>query len=188
MNWMSQITEVVRSLFKWWFIVLPWEQAVRIRIGKHTRLFGAGLHLFVPFLDRVYKQNTRTRIASLSPQTLTTLDGKTITCVGSVRYKVLDVLKLYQTLHQPESTVCQEVEGLIADYIVTNTVDKCTPLQVSNHVARVIDLSKYGLGETEFFMTEFAVVRTYRLIGGNMERWSGHDLSTNEPMQNSTSS
>ncbi|HEX7012571.1 MAG TPA: SPFH domain-containing protein [Steroidobacteraceae bacterium] len=178
MSWFQHIIDVIRGLFQWWFIVLPWEQGVRIRLGKHVKQFGDGVHMQIPFIDRVYIQNTRMRIASLSPQTLTTADGKTITCAGSLRYRVKDVMTLYRTLHQAEETIKLQVEGLLADYIIRHNLPECSPCVVSDHVTAQLDLSRYGLNDTQFFLTDFAVVKTFRLIGGNMERYNSGPLET----------
>ena len=179
MNWFQQILDALRSLFQWWFIVLPWEQSVRIRMGKRVQQFDGGLHFKIPFLDRVYIQNIRLRISMLTPQTLTTQDGKTITCAGSVRYRIKDIRKLYETLHQAEGTIKQHVEGLLAEYVVNHDLAKCSPKIVSEHVTERLDLSEYGLNDTEFFLTDFAVVRTIRLIGGDMQRWVDGPIETN---------
>lgn len=178
MGWLQQIFDAVRNLFKWWFIVLPWEQSIRVRIGRHVRVFGAGIHFQIPFIDKLYVQNTRMRITPLSPQTLTTLDGRTITCAGSLRFRLFDVLRLYQTLHQAEETIRQHAEGLLADYVIRHNLADCAPSMVADHVTAKLDLSQYGLNDSRLFLTDFAVVKTYRLIGGNLERYARDGIDT----------
>lgn len=184
MSWLQQIVDGIRNLVQWWFIVLPWERAVRVRFGRRVQSFDAGIHFRAPFVDRVYVQNVRQRIVALYPQTLTTADGKTITCTGSVRYCIEDLLKLYRTLHQPDATIRQHVEGLLAEFVVTRELHACTPEDISEHVTERMDLAEFGLSKGRFFLTEFAVVKTYRLIGGDMQRWVGSasELNTELPI------
>lgn len=61
MSFIQNILALLGRLVSWWFVVLPWEQAVRVRAGSRVRLYGAGLHFRVPFIDYVWLQNTRRR-------------------------------------------------------------------------------------------------------------------------------
>lgn len=186
MNWVQQITSAIGHIFKWWFVVQPWELSIRVRYGKKIEKFGPGIHIKWPFFDLVYIQNVRTRNSCLQPQTITTIDGKTITLCGTLRYKIEDVLKLHMTLHQPEDTIRQEVEAIITQYIIVNKLIDCTAYNISQYVADNVDLTRYGLADIEFFITDFAFVRTYRLIGGDMQRYlqNGRQIETNSPVQN----
>ncbi len=185
MNWIQQITSAITQIFKWWFIVQPWEQSIRVRFGKRVRCFEAGIHTKIPFFDRVYIQNVRKRYSIIQPQTITTTDGKTITVCGSLRYRIDDVLKLYTNLHQPEDTICQEVEAMLTQYIIARELSECQPVKISEHIASGIDMTQYGLCDVEFFITDFAVVRTYRLINGDLRRYiiNGRQLETNNHVQ-----
>lgn len=180
MNWFQQIMESIGQLLRWWFIVLPWEQALRVRLGNRIVLFESGLHFQVPFIDRVYIQNIRRRIAPIRIQTITTQDGKTVTLAGSLSYKITDIEKLYRTLHQAESTIMQSVQGIVSDFVVRNDLAQCTPRKVAENVTERLNLDRYGLGETEFFLTDFAIVRTYRLLQDELTRWAGAELMTTQ--------
>lgn len=174
MNSIKQILDAITSLFTWWFTVLPWEQAVRIRLGSRVRLFEAGFHLKLPFLDRVYVQNTRRRLSCVFEQTISTKDGKAITLAGSFGYRVVDVLKLYNSLHQAEATISLGVAGLITDFIIHRDVAEVVPADLTAHVLSRLNLRPYGLADEEFFLTDFAVVRTYRFMSGNVGHYLGH--------------
>lgn len=180
MNLIQQIIQFVNSLLTWWFTVDPWEQAIRVRCGKHVRLFGAGLYWKFPFFDSVYKQNVRRRVSSIPIQTLTTKDRKSLTVYGSIGYKVLDVLKLHMTLHDAEHSVQQEVLGLVTDYIVQHELIACTPNLITERVKARMNLGKYGLGDVEFFLIGYvADVPTYRLLQDSIQAYnSGGNLST----------
>lgn len=177
---MSTIVGLIRQffqLFVWWVVCTPWEQIVRVRAGKHVKLLEAGIHFRVPYLDRVYRQTTRLRTMALPVQTLTTLDGKTLTCAGSVGYAIGDMVRLYQTLHDAEDTLRQRTMGAIANYVYTHLAAECTPAAVQADAGSKINLSQYGLTEATVQLTAFCFVRTHRLIMDSM--WgSASNLNT----------
>jgi hypothetical protein len=182
MNIANAILDFLKNLLAWWFLVEPWEQAVRVRFGKHYVLRHPGVHFKFPFFDIVYKQNVRRRTSSVPLQTLTTRDGKTMTVLGSLGYSIVDVLKLHLTLHDAESTIKQMVQGLVSEYVATHDLLDCTPAQVTAAVRAQLQLAKFGLGDVEFFLTGYVSnIRTYRLISDTMQ-WAyeySSGLSTN---------
>ena len=160
-------------LFKWWFILAPWEQGVRVRLGKHTRIFGAGIHLLVPYIDIIYKQSTRQRVTRTEMQTLTTRDGKVITLAGQMGYSIKHIGLLYQTLHHAEDTLLALAQQSVAEYVEANLFEAITPSGIKDYVVAKADFEQYGLGDVSFSITCFVVVRTYRLIMDKRAEW-GH--------------
>lgn len=171
----------VQHLVIWWITVAPWEQALRVRLGKHVAQLGAGVHLRIPFVDRVYRQSVRQRTADLRTQTLTTTDGATVTLAGQVGYAIRDIRRLYETLHHAESTILDLVEAVIARTVAETERAACTPTIVEAAAADGVDLERFGLGDVSITITTFAFVRTFRLIQDT--RWSmtgGDSLDTSQ--------
>lgn len=186
MNIVQSILDFLRNLLEWWFVVEPWEQAVRVRFGKYVALINAGVHFKIPFFDVIYKQNVRRRVSGIPVQTLTTSDGVSMTVHGSIGYRICDVLKLHLTLHDAEVSVQQELQGLVTNYIVTHTAAECTPAKITEAVKATLDLKKYGINDTDFFLTGFVSnVPTYRLIQDSMQQYGPYTsgLST-QPLPN----
>jgi hypothetical protein len=181
MNMIQQLISFLKSLLTWWFIVEPWEQAVRVRFGKNVRLAHAGVHFKIPFFDVVYKQNTRRRVSSIPIQTLTSADRKCLTVHGSIGYTIKDVLKLQSTLHNAEQAVQQELAGLMSRYIAEHTAEECLPAAIVNYVSQHQQLSKYGIGDVDFFLTGYVSdLPSFRLIQDSMQSYdySSQKLST----------
>ncbi|MGQ0834978.1 MAG: SPFH domain-containing protein [Gammaproteobacteria bacterium] len=181
------ILDFLKQLLAWWFIVEPWEQAVRVRFGKHVRLVHAGVHFKIPFFDVIYKQNVRRRVSGIPVQTLTALDGVPVTIHGSVGYRICDVLKLQQTLHDAEVSVQQELQGLVTNYVVTHPSAECTPAKIIEAVKSTVNLSKYGLNDVDFFLTGYVSnVPTFRLIQDQMQQYGPYTsgLNTQAPPPN----
>ena len=182
MEWLKVLVNRFTEAFRWWFVLQPWEQALRVRAGKTIRKFEGGIHFRVPYLDAIFKQNCRLRISDMTQTTVTTANNSTITMAGALRYRVVDVEPLYNALHMAENTIIQYVQGVIAKYVAVTDEHECTPAHIVDHVNENIrQLEEWGLGELEFILTDYARVRTYRLIQGAMDRWNDFSLQTNEP-------
>lgn len=174
------ILAAIQNLFTWVVLVSPWEQALRIRLGKHVRLLHAGVFLRIPFFDRVYRQSIRRRLHVIPAQNLTSLDGKTITLGASVGYTIVDLMKLYNTLHNATDTIESEVSSIVAEYISTHNFAECNPARIEEYTRPRINLQKYGLGEAEFYIINFVAAKAYRIIGGDVRCYSTTNLDTSQ--------
>lgn len=175
MNLISQITHALSAVFQWWVTIAPWQQGVRVRFGKHTTLLQPGVHFKLPLFDTVFMQPIRLRSQYVGSQTLTTVDGKSISLASAIQYEIVDLLTLYRTLHNAHDTIEQKVQGVIADYIVTCRLESLRPDVLNEHLHAALDLSKYGLRVHQFDVTNFVVVRTHRLISGDLGNFTGYD-------------
>lgn len=167
----NQILQGLKNVVTWWVTVTPWEQALRVRFGKHITDLGSGIHLRVPGMHRVYVQSTRLRTSDLGRQTVTTADGQAITISGVLRYTITDLRKLYNTLHHAEATLVDMAMGAVAVFVAGTEIEHCTPGAVEEFVNAMLDLEKYGLEGEGLRITDFAAVRTYRLISGDDRRY-----------------
>ena len=178
-----ELIHQIGRLFTWFVLVAPWEQALRVRLGRRVRLLGPGVYVSVPFFDRVYRQSVRRRLSLIYPQVVTTRDGQAVTLGASIGYKIVDLLKLYDTLHDASSTIECEAAAHIAAYVASSAYDECTPGNVEEFVRGKLGFEKFGLGEVEFYVTNFARVRTYRFITGGMREYMPSDmLQTTSPI------
>lgn len=180
MGWLQTIFDRFTEAFKWWFVLQPWEQALRVRAGRFITKFEGGLHFRIPYLDAIFKQNCRLRISDVPQQTITNASNETLTIAGALQYKVEDVTPLYTHLHMAEETLAYSVQSLVADYIATHTGDECDPHTVQQAINEIIlnKFTEYGLTEIRFLLTDYARVRTYRIIMGDMTKWNDHSLRT----------
>lgn len=174
----SEIIKTIAQLFTWFVVIAPWEQAIRVRMGKKTTLLSGGWCLTIPFVDRIYKQSVRRRLRQLRPQTLTTLDRHVVSCTGAIGFYVKDLNKMYDTLESPNDTIESEVCALVAEFIGSKTLKECIALELEAFVRKGMDLSKYGLSGDEFYLTSFATCKTYRFITGDLVSWN-HDAGMN---------
>jgi hypothetical protein len=187
MGWLNTIFQQLFKAFNWFYTVVPWERAVRVRMGKHLRVMGPGIHIQIPFIDKVYLCNIRDRVINTTAQTLTTMDGVTLTCCVGIRFEIVDVEPMYNRLHQAADTIAQEVEGRVSDYVIHRKAEEITPASLERDVLSKIDMSDYGLKLIRVFLTDFVKVKTYRFIQGGLERWTeGGNLNLNRERKNSS--
>lgn len=178
---MDQIMAFIREfigIFKVWMIIMPWEQAVRVRFGKHARLLEAGCHLKLPFVDSYYVQSTRKRNSVTGRQTILMKDGTRNAIVATViGYAIADVLKLYSTLHHAEDTIRNMVMAEIV--MAVCALDPLTPAGIEEHVTKNIDFAQHGLSDVDVRVVELSIARTYRVMGDYAQVFmSGTSLHT----------
>ncbi|MDR1714142.1 MAG: SPFH/Band 7/PHB domain protein [Coriobacteriales bacterium] len=75
-------------------IIRPYEKGVVERLGKFQRVWEPGLHLLVPFIDRVTKVDMRENVVDVPPQEVITKDNVAVTVDAVVYYEATDPFKL----------------------------------------------------------------------------------------------
>jgi len=166
-GWLQSVGRGIRP----WATVRPWEQGVRIRLGKHTRLLLPGVHVKVPLVDTVSIYPIRTRTTPAPLQTLRTADLRTVTVGLAIQYRIADLLVVLQTLHNPEMTLIHMAQGAVSELIATLGVNEINPERISIAVTQAIAPARFGLGELTVLVTDNADLtqRTIRLLQG--DRW-----------------
>lgn len=161
-----------------WVIVNPWERAIRVRLGRWRVLLGPGLHLKVPIADAVFSQSVRRRICTMRTQTLTTDDGKTAMLGACLGYEIIDLDRLYDTLHHAEDTLENLALAAFANEVRSRTSGECAAEVIEQAVQARLDFERFGVGAVEVHLTDFAFVRTYRLISDPRYSGAGEKLET----------
>lgn len=164
-----------------WVVVLPWQQALRVRAGRYVRRLQPGIYLKLPILDTVKVESIRRRTSTAPVQTLSTADGVTVTVAAVIGYAIGDLEKLYTSLHHAEDTIIQTAQGAIACAVFALRRHEIEPEGLSLLVNRLLvdAFTSYGLVDVTVQITDFAFVRAFRLI--NDQRWShGAALDTQD--------
>jgi len=163
-TWISQIFDLLSRPFIWWVVVAPWEAGIRSRLGKNATILNPGIHLRLPFIDRVYLQSTRLRMISDSGQTMTTKDGKVVTVAVACQYAIADIKKLYMEIAHPESTLLFHVQGLITQIVSQSDSKALSPKSLQEEIGKDIPAEQWGLEQVKVWVINFALVKTYRLL------------------------
>lgn len=178
MSALRELFAFATKLVHWWIVVSPWEQALRVRLGKHVLVLHAGVHFKIPFIDKLYLRNIRMRWTRLLEQDLSTTDGRVITLQGLLGYSIVDISKLFNTLHHAEATIQGEAMRHISSFIHSHPLEECNPASLESFLSKALDLEQFGLGDIRLSITDFTVVKTYRFLTGSDRYLPGSGLST----------
>lgn len=178
MNQVKDFFEYIFNAIKIWIIVQPWQTGIRVRNGTKVKKLEGGIYFRLPYFDSIFIQENRLRVASMPIQTLTSKDIKTITINGAVGYIITDIEKLYQTLFHPETTIANITMSEVADFIFKNNLETINPSTIEEAVISKLNQDDFGLEFKYFRITNFAVVRTFRLIQD--QSWISEGLSMND--------
>lgn len=177
----AQVLNYMTNLLTWWVVISPWEQAIRVRLGKRIALLNAGIYLRIPLVDKIYIQSTRLRMMSTHTQTLTTRDKKLVTVGAALSYSIKDILKLYLTMHYPEETLRNLVAGAIARVVTSTDAADLNPAMLGREATSGFDFSDFGLEASTVQITDFAFTRAYRLIQDGRGVYYGGGPDVNSP-------
>jgi len=164
MNQVKDFIEYLLNAIKIWIIVMPWQAGVRVRGGKKIKKLTAGIYFRIPYLDSIYIQEIRLRVVSLPMQTLTTKDGHAVTMLGALGYSIVDIEKMYKTLYHPELTLANMAMSTVSECVYEANLSDITPSQIEAYAISQLEGGDYGVNIEYFKLTNFAVVKTYRLI------------------------
>lgn len=161
MNWVRDLFQYLSDFFKWWVIVLPWQEGIRVRFGSKETHLKKGIYVKFPFIDSVFVQNVRLRYDQIPIITITTKDRHVITVNGAIAFKIIDIKRLYHSISNPAATLTGIAMSSLSEYITSHSLEECTPQHLIKSV--VFNDSDFGI-EASVKITGFAVVKTFRLI------------------------
>lgn len=170
---MNQLFEWIANLFRSarpWIIVLAWERGVRVRLGRHTHILEPGFHLLIPWLDTVRTVNNRFRIACFPCATISTLDGKVMTCAGNIAFRITDPMAALLALAAPDMILAAVAQSSIAEIVARSAFEGISVPEVEAQAqAKLVDFCAGKGIEVQFVrLVDFAAVRAIRLL---QEQW-----------------
>lgn len=169
MSVLGEIFSWLNKVLTWWIVVMPWEQAIRIRFGDDVKLLKAGFYFKIPFADIIYCQTTRLRMIQIPLQTVSTKDRQIISITLAGGYHVIDMLQMFNTCQHPEMVVSNIIMSSVSEKVSSLRLEELSPSIIETYVQENINKvgEEYGLGKFEASVIGYAVVRTYRLIMDN---------------------
>ncbi len=174
MEWLNSILGSFKGL-QFWIVIAPWEQGLRVRLGKTGAVLRPGLHFRLPWLDRIFVKPTRARTIANTGQTLTTKDGHTLTVAIAVTYSIVDIGRLYLAVTNPEETLLHQVAGKIADYVAQRDRAEVVPQDIEQAIQQQMPSIDWGLGNVSMMITSWAFCRTLRIMQSDWRSLSPDD-------------
>jgi regulator of protease activity HflC (stomatin/prohibitin superfamily) len=152
-----------------WKIVDQWEQGVQLRFGKFNRVVYPGLNWKIPFFDQVWVVPVITQTVNLKPQTVTTLDEKSVVLSSIVRYHIEDVEKFLLGVMHANDVLVDTTQGIIRDMVETTNWSDLNDL--TNYVLPIVNeqVEKWGIKVQLISFPDLGMITTYRIISDSKE-------------------
>ena len=145
-------------------IVDQWEQGVHLRTGKFLRVVYPGLNWKVPFFDQVLVTPVITQTVNLKPQTVTSLDEKSVVLTSIVRYHIVDVQKFLLGVMHANDVLVDTTQGIIRDIVEgTNWEDL---YDLGNIVRPEVNefVVRWGITVEQVSFPDLGEIITYRVM------------------------
>ena len=145
-------------------IVDQWEQGVHLRTGKFLRVVYPGLNWKVPFFDQVLVTPVITQTVNLKPQTVTSLDEKSVVLTSIVRYHIVDVEKFLLGVMHANDVLVDTTQGIIRDIVEgTNWEDL---YDLGNIVRPEVNefVVRWGITVEQVSFPDLGEIITYRVM------------------------
>ncbi len=158
---------------QFWVTVAAWEQGVLVRLGKHTHHLAPGVHWRIPFLDRVVIAGVRERVVCSPNGTVTSQDGQAFTFGFSLRFSIVDLRKMVETVARPAEVLESTALAAGASLISSSSAAELSADNVATAAGAAIDGPRMGLSVVEAHVVTFAKCRTLRLLQAEDDKYSG---------------
>ena len=147
-----------------WKIVDQWEAGVHLRTGKFYRSVSPGLNWKIPFFDKIWVTPVITQTVNLSPQTLTTLDERSVVLTSIVRYHVFNVQSFLLNVMHANDVLVDTTQGIIRDIVETTNWNDLVDL--TNIVTPEVneEVVKWGIKVETVKFPDLGEIKTYRLM------------------------
>jgi len=155
------------SIIKPAFIVLAYESGVVLRFGKFSRSVDPGLHFKWPLIETTLVTTTAITTLELRPQTLTTLDNKSIVVSAVVKYQIKDVKPFLLEIWDSVDVLKDVTMGAIRQTIGTLQYSTLSSPSVELQVLELVrkEVNQFGFKIHRVTFTDLGEIRSFRLIG-----------------------
>lgn len=75
-------------------IIRPYERGLIERLGKFKREVGSGIHLIIPFFERMIRVDMREKVIDVPPQEVITKDNVVVTVDAVIYYEITDAYRV----------------------------------------------------------------------------------------------
>lgn len=156
-EWLQKILSDFWGYLMPFVTIDPFEEGVRVRLGKYTKVLKSGTYIFpnkIPFIDYVYTAVTKPDTKELTPIYITTTDGETIVITPVIGFEITDIHQWLMEANEPHSNL-YDIAGMVTADVVTDMTweevkKKSTYTKIKNKINSQIEhlgatVNKFGL-------------------------------------------
>lgn len=149
------------------FIVLAYEGGVVLRLGKFHRSVDPGFHFKWPLIETEITTFTAITTLDLRPQTITTLDNKSVVVSAVVKYQIRDakpfLLDIWDSVDVLKDVTMGAIKQTIARLPYAGLNDPAVEAAVLEVVRK--EVNQFGFKIHRVTFTDLGQIRSFRLIG-----------------------
>ena len=130
------------------FVVYEYENAIKLSGGKYTnRIYNAGWYWKIPFYDDILTVTTILTTLSIPVQSLVTIDNKSITVKGVVKYKIDSADAFLLEIYDATDAISDTTQGIIAKECTKRTWEEIRNEDIDNEITKKLRLAvkKWGV-------------------------------------------
>lgn len=169
------LKQVIEWVYNFWplRVIHDWEQGVRCLFGNATTrltstngLFGTGLHCFWPGVGEIMVNETNIEVIETSLQTILSEDELPVTFSLGVKYRIFDLKRMYQQIHDAAETLNNEVAST-SGYVVSHMKIASIPDRLCDTVLLQTkeQLDTWGIEVVSLRLMNFSQAQPIRLLG-----------------------
>jgi regulator of protease activity HflC (stomatin/prohibitin superfamily) len=159
------------ELFQFWAVLEPYEQGVRIRLGKGIKVLGPGFHWRLPMkIDRIIFESVVMKTKSLGAVSTTTADGKQVGFEVVVSYKVNDIETALLKVYEVDDAIKDACAGTVGQFLSSVAWAEMNTQETADKLTAACRKRgwKYGVEVMSVQLAGVSLVRNIRLMN------SGH--------------
>lgn len=133
-------------------IIKEYQRGVKLRLGKYVETLGPGLHIIIPFIEKVYIIDIRITTVDIPKQEVITKDNVSVYVNAVVYMKVEDPVKAVLKIVDYYYAVAQYGQTALRDVIGNVNLDELLTKrdEIANEIKQIVDreTSEWGVDIT----------------------------------------
>ena len=149
-----------------WTIIDVWELGLHIRAGKTLRDLKPGLRVSLPFIDHVVTEPATLQTTNLTDQTIITSDGTNVSIGGVIYYHVVDLKRLWTSVHDHDEALANVAMTALAAQITAHEYAECDmgTIETKTRTKLRRDVKPWGIHIDGFELTDLCESQVIRLM------------------------
>lgn len=153
------------------YFVYQYHRGCRYRGGKFIEELQPGIHLKIPWFDRILVESYVDTTILLPAQSIITKDGKGIVVRGTIGYKIVSVSKYFNNVYDTKSAISDNGCLVIRQLFAINTFEDAKDVGYGVILKKLLqrEVRNYGIKINFFGLIDISESRSYRLFNENIK-------------------